>query len=128
MSKDSTTTVDADSTDPYANTDAPVEDSATPEEEVKNPTMLYYTWGVLHVWMYVLGFLIWGYYPGLMSSSTWWKVQCPATNWTSTSYNAAINAKTICSFTTATPTCPTIVLDTNNAAAAPAYIMGWTLA
>ena len=114
--------------DPYATTttdttDYSAEEVAAPEEEVKNPTILYFGWGVLNIWMVVLGFLIWGYYPGLMTSSTWWKQQCPSTAWTAAAITAAIAASTA-NCTTPTATCPTILLATNNAAVS---IAGWTL-
>ena len=79
------------------------------EEEPSNPTILYFAYGIIHVWMAVLGFIIFGYYPGLMSSNTWWKVQCPSTAWSTTSVTAARVALTAdCDVPTAT--CPTIYL------------------
>ena len=103
------------SADPYA-TEEPTEETtdyseeAAVEEEVPmNPTILYFAYGIIHVWMAVLGFLIYGYYPGLMSSNTWWKVQCPSTAWTATSITAAVSAATA-DCTAPTATCPTIVL------------------
>ena len=103
------------SADPYA-TEEPTEETtdyseeAAVEEEVHmNPTILYFAYGIIHVWMAVLGFLIYGYYPGLMSSNTWWKVQCPSTAWTATSITAAVSAATA-DCTAPTATCPTIVL------------------
>jgi len=80
------------SADPYATddtttdattTDYAAEEVAAPEEEAKNPTILYFGWGILHIWMAVLGFMIYGYYPGMINSNTWWKNQCPTTLWTS---------------------------------------------
>jgi len=75
--------------DPYATTDAATtdyaaEEEAAPEEEAKNPTILYFGWGILHIWMAVLGFMIYGYYPGLINSNAWWMKQCPTTLWTTT--------------------------------------------
>jgi hypothetical protein len=75
------------------------------EEDPSNPTILYFAYGIIHVWMAVLGFIIFGYYPGLMSSNTWWKVQCPSTSWNSVSVTAAKAALTAdCDVPTAT--CP----------------------
>ena len=73
--------------DPYATddtvtTDYAAEEVAAPEEEAKNPTMLYFVWGILHIWMAVLGMLIYNWYPGLINSNAWWKLQCPTTAWT----------------------------------------------
>ena len=117
------------SADPYA-TEEPTEETtdyseeaAVEEEEPKNPTILYFAYGIIHVWMAVLGFLIYGYYPGLMSSNTWWKVQCPSTAWTAATITTAAAASTAdCSVPTAT--CPTILLATNNATV---NTRGWTL-
>lgn len=84
------------SADPYAATEEPTEETtdyseeaAVEEEEPTNPTILYFAYGIIHVWMAVLGFLIYGYYPGLMSSNTWWKVQCPSTAWTAAAITTA---------------------------------------
>jgi hypothetical protein len=68
------------SADPYATEDATEEEPTDYSEEVaeeedpSNPTILYFAYGVIHVWLAVLGFLIYGYYPGLMSSNSWWKI------------------------------------------------------
>ena len=104
------------SADPYATeepteetTDYSEEAAVEEEEPTTNPTILYFAYGIIHVWMAVLGFLIYGYYPGLMSSNTWWKVQCPSTAWTATSITAAVSAATA-DCTAPTATCPTIVL------------------
>ena len=103
------------SADPYA-TEEPTEETtdyseevAEEEEEPKNPAILYFAYGLIHVWLAVLGYLIYGYYPGLLSSNTWWKVQCPSTAWTATSITAAVSAATA-DCTAPTATCPTIVL------------------
>ena len=100
------------SADPYATeyaeettTDYSEEAAVEEEEEPTNPTILYFAYGIIHVWMAVLGFIIFGYYPGLMSSNTWWKVQCPSTSWNSVSVTAAKAALTAdCDVPTAT--CP----------------------
>jgi hypothetical protein len=104
------------SADPYATeepteetTDYSEEAAVEEEEPTTNPTILYFAYGIIHVWMAVLGFLIYGYYPGLMSSNTWWKVQCPSTAWTATSIAPAVLAVTA-DCTVPTATCPTIVL------------------
>ena len=103
------------SADPYA-TEEPTEETtdyseeaAVEEEEPTNPTILYFAYGIIHVWMAVLGFLIYGYYPGLMSSNTWWKVQCPSSAWTTASIAAAVLASTA-NCTIPTAACPTIYL------------------
>jgi len=119
------------SADPYA-TEEPTEETtdyseeaAVEEEEPKNPTILYFAYGIIHVWLAVLGFLIYGYYPGLMSSNTWWKAQCPSTAWTISSLTTATSGGTAgCVSTAASAACPTVVLMTNNATA---YTPGWTL-
>jgi len=91
------------------------EETATADEEVvKNPAFTNFFYGIVHAWMGVLGYLIWTYYPGLMSSNTWWKVQCPETAWDTTSITAAGIAATA-NCVSATATCPTIALKTNNA-------------
>jgi hypothetical protein len=117
------------SADPYA-TEEPTEETtdyseevAEEEEEPKNPTILYFAYGIIHVWMAVLGFLIYGYYPGLMSSNSWWKVQCPSTAWTTVTLNASTTAG--CN-TTPTAACPAMLLYTNSATGT-ALVPGWTL-
>lgn len=102
------------SADPYATDYAAEttdysEEAAVEEEEPTNPTILYFAYGIIHVWMAVLGFLIFGYYPGLMSSNTWWKVQCPSTAWTAASIALAVTALTA-DCATPTATCPAIYL------------------
>lgn len=68
------------SADRYATEDATEEEptdyseEVAEEEEPSNPTILYFAYGVIHVWLAVLGFLIYGYYPGLMSDNSWWKI------------------------------------------------------
>ncbi len=99
--------------DPYA-TEEPTEatdysEEVAEEEDPSNPTILYFAYGIIHVWLAVLGFLIYGYYPGLMSSNSWWKVQCPSTAWTTVSVTAATAAGTA-KCATPTAACPTIVL------------------
>jgi hypothetical protein len=106
------------SADPYATeepteetTDYSEEAAVEEEEDPTNPTILYFAYGIIHVWMAVLGFLIYGYYPGLMSSNSWWKVQCPSTAWTAATLTAATTAKTAgCTGADATAACPTVVL------------------
>jgi hypothetical protein len=110
------------SADPYATeepteetTDYSEEAAVEEEEDPTNPTILYFAYGIIHVWMAVLGFLIYGYYPGLMSSNTWWKAQCPSTAWTSTSIPLAVTAGTAgCTAASGTgaasAACPTVVL------------------
>ena len=102
MSSDST--VDPYATaDPYA-TDAAYGDDTTSSEEaaapeeVKNPTMLYFGWGLIHIWMTVLGFLVYTWYPKLLTSNAWWANQCPTTLWTTA------NITTTTSLTTGTAT------------------------
>lgn len=87
------------------------EETATAEEEevVMNPAFTNFFYGIVHAWIGVLGYLIWTYYPGLMSSNTWWKVQCPETAWTNTSITAAGTAATA-NCVSAKVNCPTIVL------------------
>jgi|DEB19_MinimDraft_2_1074335.scaffolds.fasta_scaffold14147_2 hypothetical protein len=118
------------SADPYA-TEEPTEETTDYSEEVAeeedptNPTILYFSYGLIHAWLAVLGFLIYGYYPGLMSSNSWWKVQCPSTSWTTVSVTAATAAGTAdCLVPTAA--CPTIYLQSNNAAGT-ALVEGWNL-
>jgi hypothetical protein len=122
------------SADPYA-TEEPTEETtdyseevAEEEEEPKNPTILYFAYGIIHVWMAVLGFLIYGYYPGLMSSNSWWKAQCPSTAWTTVTLAASTTAgcTAVSGTGAASAACPTIVLYTNNAAGT-ALVPGWTL-
>ena len=104
------------SADPYATeyaeettTDYSEEAAVEEEEEPTSPTILYFAYGLIHVWMAVLGFLIYGYYPGLMSSNSWWKVQCPSTAWTTTTLGSAATGLTAgCAVPTAT--CPAVVL------------------
>ena len=119
------------SADPYA-TEEPTEETTTDyseevaeEEEPMRPSILYFGYGLIHVWLSVLGFIIFGYYPGLMSSNSWWKVQCPSTAWTTVTVADAVKATTA-DCTTPTASCPTIVLQTN-AASGTSYIEGWTL-
>lgn len=50
--------------------------------EQENPTIIYFAYGVIHVWMTILGYIIFSYYPGLMSSNAWWKLQCPSSLYT----------------------------------------------
>ena len=69
-------------TDDTATADYAAEEVAAPEEEAKNPTILYFAFGLLHIWTAVLGLLIYGWYPGLINSNSWWKIQCPTTTWT----------------------------------------------
>lgn len=127
------TTADPYAADPYATTDTAttdyaVEEVAAPEEEAKNPTMLYFGYGLLHIWMAVLGMLIYTWYPKLMSSNSWWAAQCPATAWTTVTLATATTAGTAgCTGTATTAACPGVVLQTNNAAST-ALIQGWTLA
>jgi len=115
------------SADPYA-TEEPTEETtdyseeAVEEEDPTNPTILYFAYGIIHVWMAVLGFLIYGYYPGLMSSNSWWKVQCPSTAWTTVTLAASTTAG--CAVPTAA--CPAMLLYTNSAAGT-ALVPGWTL-
>jgi hypothetical protein len=116
------------SADPYATeyaeettTDYSEEAAVEEEEEPTNPTILYFAYGIIHVWLAVLGFLIYGYYPGLMSSNSWWKVQCPSTAWTAASL--ALSTTAGCN-TTPTAACPAMLLYTNNASP---NIPGWTL-
>ena len=119
------------SADPYATeyaeettTDYSEEAAVEEEEEPTNPTILYFAYGIIHVWLAVLGFLIYGYYPGLMSSNSWWKVQCPSSAWNVASLALATTAGTAgCISTAATAACPTVVLSTNAATPIP----GWTL-
>ena len=68
-------------TDDTATTNYAAEEVATPEEEAKNPTILYFAFGLLHIWTAVLGLLIYNWYPGLISNNSWWKLQCPTTAW-----------------------------------------------
>lgn len=112
------------SADPYATeepteetTDYSEEAAVEEEEDPTNPTILYFAYGIIHVWLAVLGFLIYGYYPGLMSSNTWWKVQCPSSAWTTASIASAVTGATA-NCTAPTAACPTIYLQTNNAATA----------
>jgi len=110
------------SADPYATeepteetTDYSEEAAVEEEEDPTNPTILYFAYGIIHVWMAVLGFLIYGYYPGLMSSNSWWKVQCPSTAWTTASLAVAVAAGTagcaaVSGTGAATAACPTVVL------------------
>lgn len=113
------------SADPYATENTDYSEEVAEEEDPTNPTILYYGYGLIHVWLSVLGFIIFGYYPGLMSSNSWWKVQCPETAWTTVTVAKAITDKTAdCS--PATASCPTIVLQTN-AAAGTSYVKGWAL-
>jgi hypothetical protein len=119
------------SADPYATEEEPTEETTDYSEEVaeeedpKNPAILYFAYGVIHVWLAVLGFLIYGYYPGLLSDNSWWKIQCPSTSWNTVSVAAAVVAGTAdCTIPTAA--CPTIYLATNNAAGT-AFIEGWNL-
>jgi hypothetical protein len=117
--------------DPYAN-DYSVEEANTADpnatdesvEEVENPTSLYLVQGFLYIWMACLGLIIWGFYPGLINSNTWWKQQCPATAWSVASVKDASTAG-IANCVVPTAECPTIVLATNNA---KAIVNGWTLA
>jgi len=91
--------------DPYATADPyaadATEEELAPEEEAKNPTIFYFAYGVLHIWMAVLGFLIYGYYPGLLTSNTWWALQCPSTAWTATTIAAATTVKGVATGATA---------------------------
>ena len=54
----------------------------------KNPVdnwlavLLNFILGYLHMWMVVLGYLTYTWYPGLIQTDTWWKAVCPTTAWT----------------------------------------------
>lgn len=103
---------DSDFADPY-NTEVPEEELAA-EEEVKNPYVLYFAWGLIHIWFSAFGYLLYTYYPGMMSSNTWWKMQCPETAWNATTIVAAVTAKTVGnSPNTPTALVPSILLQTN---------------
>ena len=91
MSADATTDAygtDATATDTATTTDYSAEVAAAPEEEVKNPVILYFAWGVLHIWTAVLGMLVMGWYPSLIKNNTWWSKQCPTTLWASANSTA----------------------------------------
>lgn len=76
-------------------------DTETTSEETMEPAVvnlnapLYYGWGVYHIWMVVLGVLIMGWYPGLITSNSWWKLQCPSTAWTVVSTGLIANSPTV---------------------------------
>lgn len=112
---DDNATYDTEYATPY-NTEIPEEEVAA-EEEIKNPYVLYFAWGLLHVWMSVFGFLVFNWYPGMMSSNTWWAMQCPVTAWTSTTLALAVTAKTVGNSNTPTALVPSILLLTNVATA-----------
>ena len=87
------------SADPYATEEPTTEETTDYSEEVAEeekpmrPTILYFGYGLIHVWLSVLGFIIFGYYPGLMSSNSWWKIQCPETAWNTVSVAKAVTDK-----------------------------------
>ena len=93
-------------TDDTATTDYAAEEVAAPEEEAKNPTILYFAFGLLHIWTAVLGLLIYGWYPGLINSNSWWKIQCPTTAWTAASAATDAGKTAVATSTGATAAIP----------------------
>ena len=67
----------------------------------KNPVdnwlavLLNFILGYLHMWMVVLGYLTYTWYPGLIQTDTWWKAVCPTTAWTSATLTASATNVTI---------------------------------
>jgi len=66
------------------------EEAAAEEEVVENPAVPYFGYGAVALWSVVYGFLLNGWYAGRFSTAgSFWNVNCPATNYTATTWNVA---------------------------------------
>lgn len=56
-------------------------------------TTLNVLWGLNMTWQFILGALIWTWYPGMIVNNAWWKLQCPPADWTSAIITATTGVK-----------------------------------
>jgi hypothetical protein len=46
------------------------------------PAIWMYSWGFLHIFLSVWGYILFASYQGYIKNNSWWKLQCPGTVWT----------------------------------------------
>lgn len=109
----------------YGNEEYGGEEEAKVEDKLpEDIAQTYNFYGIVSLWSIALGYQLYTYYPALMSTDTWWKLQCPEKAYDTTSAAALITGNTA-NCPTPTATCPAIVLKRSNRTGGE---IGWTLA